>query len=400
MMKCILMNKNTPVMTLEFNTLSNYIDEIYEVLNISYAPLSVYNAYNSKNLNLLRETNDWFRGRGIPSWRKDLEKMLEKLNITSPLELLNKSYALSLSDQYWLKEDTSVITYQDINFFTNDFLYEAYLDAVLNESANATSTNKDIFRSPNNTTDGMLQKAWIIKDGKRVLVKGTYTASREEPINEWLASRIAERLGFSYCDYKISYSSDIKLCSLCDNFITSDEEIITAYDIYKSEKKPNNINDYEFYISILEKHGIKNVRESLENMFILDYIMLNSDRHLKNFGIIRDVNTLKWLRVTPIFDMGESMQCDRVTDELNFNEGSGKFFSNTSKKYEDILKILGKGILRIDIKALEGICDEYRNMLLTYQTKIDISDKRIDKLCEGLMKRISKIHEHIEKLKN
>ena len=30
----------------------------------------------------------------------------------------------------------------------------------------------------------MLQKGWIIENGKRILVKGTYTFNREKPINE------------------------------------------------------------------------------------------------------------------------------------------------------------------------------------------------------------------------
>ena len=81
-------------------------------------------------------------------------------------ELLNKSYALSLSDQYWLKEETSNIQWKDINFFSNDFEY------------------KTLLHSRNNTTDGMLQKGWIIENGKRILVKGTYTFNREKPFNE------------------------------------------------------------------------------------------------------------------------------------------------------------------------------------------------------------------------
>ena len=35
--------------------------------------------------------------------------------------------------------------------------------------------------------------------------------------------------------------------------------------------------------------------------------MLNEDRHLSNFGIIRDVKTLEWKQVCPIFDTGRSM---------------------------------------------------------------------------------------------
>lgn len=400
-MKCVLMNKNIAIMLIKYNTTFNIIEKIYEIYHIEYAPLSVFNAYKTKGASILKQTNEWFKGRGIPSWRKDLERLLEKLKVSSPEELLNKSYALSLSDQYWLKEENSDVKWQDINFFTNDFEYEAYLEASLDSSSNATpSTDKAILRSPNNTTDGMLQKGWIIENGKRVLVKGTYTQSREEPFNEWLASQISKRLGFNYCDYRVEWTDKTKLISKCDNFVNDNEEIISAYDIFKSEKKPNNINDYEFYLHILEKHHVPDARKNVEDMFIVDYLMLNTDRHLKNFGIIRNVETLEWERTTPIFDTGQSMECDKYTNEINFSKGIGKFFSNTSKDYEDILKTLGKDIVNIDIHALDGLSGEYRTLLLKYKDKMDINDKRIEKLVEGLNQRINKLETNIEKIQS
>lgn len=400
-MKCILMNKNTAIMLVEYNTTFNGIENIYDIYNIDYAPLSISNANKTLGANLLKQINDWFKGRGIPSWRKDLEKLLEKLNVSSPEELLNKSYALSLSDQYWLKEENSNVKWQDINFFTNDFEYEAYLEASLDSSSNlTTSPDKAILRSPNNTTDGMLQKGWIIENGKRILVKGTYTSSKEEPFNEWLASQISKRLGFNYCNYFVEWTDKTKLISKCENFVSEDEEIISAYDVFKSEKKPNNINDYEFYIQTLEKHNVPNARKNVEDMFILDYLMLNTDRHLKNFGVIRNVNTLEWVRTTPIFDTGQSMECDKYLDEINFSYGTGKFFTNTNKNYEDILKVIGKDIVNIDIKRLGGLCDEYHSLLEKYKDKLDMSDKRIEKLVNGLQERIRKLENHIEKFKN
>lgn len=400
-MKCILMNKNTSIMLVEYNTTLNVIENIYDIYNIDYAPLSISNANKTLGANLLKQINDWFKGRGIPSWRKDLEKLLEKLNVSSPEELLNKSYALSLSDQYWLKEENSNVKWQDINFFTNDFEYEAYLEASLDSSSNlTTSKDKAILRSPNNTTDGMLQKGWIIENGKRILVKGTYTSSREEPFNEWLASQISKRLGFNYCNYFVEWTDKTKLISKCENFVSEDEEIISAYDVFKSEKKPNNINDYEFYIQTLEKHNVPNARKNVEDMFILDYLMLNTDRHLKNFGVIRNVNTLEWVRTTPIFDTGQSMECDKYLDEINFSYGTGKFFTNTNKNYENILKVIGKDIVNIDIKRLDGLCDEYHSLLEKYKDKLDMSDKRIEKLVNGLQERIRKLENHIEKFKN
>lgn len=397
-MKCILMNKNQKIMSIEYNSY-NVISKIYEIYNIEYAPLAVFNASKNRSSSLTKTVNDWFRGRGIPSWRKDLEKLLDKLGVSSSDELLNKYYGLSLSDQYWLKGVNSAVKYEDINFFTNDFEYEAYLDASLDSSSKSiVSLDKNIFKSPNNTTDGMLQKGWIIESGKRVLVKGTYTSNKEEPINEYLASQICKRLGFDYCNYEVEWSDKTKLISKCNDFINENEELISAYDIYNSEKKPNNISDYEFYIQILEKHNVPNARENMENLFILDYLMLNNDRHLKNFGIIRNVNTLKWEKVAPIFDTGESMQCDKYTDEINFSSGKGKFFSNTDKDYEDILKIIGKNILRVDLSKLKGICDDYRLILEKYQDKLDMSDKRKEKLVSGLNKRITKLSEFISNI--
>lgn len=395
-MKCILMNKNTAIMLVEYNTTFNGIENIYDIYNIEYAPLSISNANKTLGANLLKQINDWFKGRGIPSWRKDLEKLLEKLNVSSKEELLNKSYALSLSDQYWLKEENSNVKWQDINFFTNDFEYEAYLEASLDSSSSlTTSKDKTILRSPNNTTDGMLQKGWIIENGKRILVKGTYTSSREEPFNEWLASQISKRLGFYYCNYFVEWTDKTKLISKCENFVSEDEEIISAYDVFKTEKKPNNINDYEFYIQILEKHNVLNARKNVEDMFILDYLMLNTDRHLKNFGVIRNVNTLEWVRTTPIFDTGQSMECDKYLDEINFSYGTGKFFTNTNKNYEDILRVIGKNIVNIDIHKLDGLCEEYHSLLEKYKDKLDMSDKRIEKLVSGLQQRIKKLESNI-----
>ena len=389
-MKCILMNKNTPILLLEYNTKYNTIEKIYDIYNIEYAPLSVYNANKNISKNLVAEVNKWFRNRGIPSWRKNIEKLLENLNVSTTEELLNKAYALSLSDQYWIKEQDRQIEWKDINFFENDFKYKAYLDISLSNSSDKR-LNQAELKSPNNTTDGMLQKGWIIENGKRVLVKGIYQPSREEPINEWLASEICRRLDFYHCDYSIDIINN-RIVSKCESFVTSDEEIISAYDIYNSEKKSNNVTDLEHYINILEKHNVPDARKNVENMFVLDFIIMNIDRHMKNFGVIRNVNTLEWVRTTPIFDNGESMQCDKLTSEINFTDGKGKFFTNTDKKYSEMLKKL-KTIRNVDIKKLDGIVTDYKNVLEKYQPYTDATSERIRKLCFGLEKRIKKLYE-------
>ena len=384
-MKCILMNKNTKVALIEIDNETNYIRKIDEIYNIEYAPMALKNAVNRKDINNEKALNEWFKGRGIPSWRKDLENLLEKLKVSTPEELLNKAYALSLSDQYWIKEETQEIKWENINFFTNDFKYKAYLEVSLSSSFSGKMVD---LHSPNNTTDGMLQKAWIIENGDRVLVKGTYFPTRQEPINEWLVSQICERLKFDYCNYTVD-KSDNKLISKCKNFINENEEIITAYEIFNSKKKRNNENDFEHYIKILEEHNIKDARKQLENMFLIDYIVMNIDRHMKNFGVIRNVETLEWERVTPIFDTGECMECDKLFSEINFKDGRCKFFTNTNKKFSDLLNYID--IKKFDLSVLKDIPDKFKEKLTKYKKYTDMTEERIEKLYLGLKYRISSL---------
>ena len=380
-MKCILMNKNTKVALIELDNNYNIINQIYEIYNLEYAPLAFVNATRDKSKNETKALNEWYKGRGIPSWRKDIERLLEKLKVNSPDELLNKAYSLSLSDQYWIKEESQNIEWKDINFFNNDFEYKGYLNVSL-----SSSNNQDInLHSPNNTTDGMLQKAWIIENGNRVLVKGTYFPSRQEPINEWLVSQICKRLNFDYCNYDIDVM-DEKIVSKCKDFINENEEIITCYEIFNSEHKDNQVSDFEHYINILEKNGIKNAREQVENMFFVDYLVMNFDRHMKNFGIIRNVETLKWERVTPIFDTGECMNCDKLISEMNFHDGTGKYFTNTNKKFSSYINID-----KCDLSVLKDLPDEYEKVLKKYQKYTEISDERIKKLVDGLKLRIKNL---------
>lgn len=392
-MKCILMNKNKKIALIELNNNNNSIEKIYEIYNIDYAPLSFKNATQNNSINNLNALNSWFKGRGIPNWRKDLENLLNKLGINSPDELLNKSYALSLSDQYWIKdENQSNLKWKDINFFTNKFEYKGYLDI----SFSSTSDVDIDLYSPNNTTDGMLQKAWIIDENdNRVLVKGTYSPSRQEPINEWLVSQICKKINIDYCNYEIDVI-DNKIVSKCKDFINENEEIITAHEIFYSEKQSNNINDFEHYINILERHNIKNARQQVENMFLIDYIVMNFDRHMKNYGIIRNVENLKWERVTPIFDTGECMECDKILGEMNFRDGKCKFFKNTNMDLSKLLKYID--ITRFDFSVLQDIPDMFKEKLNQYKKYTDMLDERIEKLYRGLKYRINNLEDYRKKL--
>lgn len=394
MMKVILMNQNKKVLLAELDE-SNTFQKIYEYFNINYAPLSLYNAYNH-NEDVLIALNSWFKGRGIPSWRQNIEKLLEKLNVVSPTELLNKAYGLSLSDQYWIRAENQNLKWKDINFFKNNFEYEDYLDVSLNSNSRESSTRISLH-SPNNTTDGMVKKGWIIdKDNNRVLVKGAYSISGLEPINEWLASRICERLDLDYCNYTLDILRG-QLVSKCKNFLTQDEEIISASDIMNLVSD-DNVSDYERYVSILESHGIKDVKKKLSDMYIVDYLMLNTDRHMKNYGIIRNVKTLKWERITPIFDTGTSLQSDVTLPYLSFDNEEYKFFHTRKMTVNELVNYIR--LEEYDLTKLDGLKDEYKEVLKKYSDIIELNPKRLERTVEGFGERIELLKQSMEKYKD
>ena len=388
-MKCVLMNKNNPVLCLEYDSATSVFTKIYNIYNIDYAPYIIKSYYdNETNDSILRRIlSDWFKGRGIPSWRDKLDLLLHRLNINAPSDLLDKAFGLSLSDQYWIKPVDLNVLYDDINFFDNDFEYVEFLEASLSKNSKIIR-NKNSLKTPNNTTDGMLKKAWIIDNDVRYLLKGGYKNETLQPFNEVLASEICRRLGFSYVEYTLDIYKEI-VVSKCPCFINKDTELITCYQIKSNMKKYSSKKDYEEYIKVLERHGIKDARIKLENMYILDYLIMNEDRHLNNFGIIRDVNTLKWLDVAPIFDNGQSLNIEYYNEDELYIKGEGRFFYEV-KPFDEIIKIV-KDLKRIDIKKLDGIVEWFDDLLHKYQTITGYSDSRIDKICILLNRQINRL---------
>ncbi len=394
-MKRILMNKNTEVLVAEYNETSKFFDRIYEVKDINFAPYILKSFYMEDDINdtpFRTNLSEWFKGRGIPSWRDKLDLLLHRLNITAPYELLDKAFGLSLSDQYWLKPDGSGITYDDINFFDNDFDYAEFMEASLSTNSKVIKKESSL-KTPNNTTDGMLKKAWIIDKETRYLLKGGYKNETLQPFNEVLASEICQRLGFDHVEYTIDTYKDM-VVSKCPCFITKDTELVTCYQIRNDMKRYDSVKDYEEYIKKLEDNGIENAREKVENMYILDYIIMNEDRHLNNFGIIRDVNTLKWVDVAPIFDNGQSLNIEYYDEEEVHISGNGRFFYEV-KPFDEIIKIV-KNLNRIDISKLDGLVEWFDNLLHKYQYLTKMSDRRIERLCILLNRQINKLREKIK----
>ena len=128
-------------------------------------------------------------------------------------------------------------------------------------------------------------------------------------------------------------------------------------------------------------------------MLIIDFLLMNTDRHMKNFGVIRDVNTLEWVKTLPIFDTGQSLCCDLPTIAFDFSNGNGKLFYNTKKPFSKYLELISD-LSDYDFSKLKKVGNAFKDVLYQYRPYTEMSELRIEALIKGLDSRINMlIHE-------
>lgn len=322
-MDYIFMNKNVPV--LEFSMIEGHVLKINKLLNPEYLPFSL--AINKKREKIAKsDLEKFFRWRAIPDTRQNLDEILKASKVKTPYDLNFKYYGLSLSDQYWIKEKKEEVFWKDINFFTNDFSEDLGQLMVGKEVKNIS------LKTPDNTTDGWLKKSWANIEGKRVLIKGGSKPYMQEPFNEKIAYEIGKSLGLNHIRYDLKKIGK-EYFSLCENFIDENTELITANSFLAPFKKPNHISYYEFIIEKMGEVGVKEARRKMDELMYLDYVIYNEDRHYNNFGLIRDVNTLKIIDLAPIYDSGTSLFYDTSTKLIKYaNPKTKPFFEDRAKQ--------------------------------------------------------------------
>jgi len=373
-MKYILTHKTNPVLLMEIDEGTGAIIGLGELYAPERLPVGIPCSGHTVDRQAL---NAWWAGRSIPASRSGLRDALAALQIPSPLLLLTKCYGLSLSDQYWVCPEKSGLRWEDINFFDNPFSGDVG-NILFGEVPDKDKPN---LISPDNTSDGWLKKKWIIADGKRLLIKGGSGATRQEPYNEVLAGRVMRRLGIPHVTYTLTVIDEYPY-SVCEDFITRETELIPAWHIMQTKKKPNHVSPYQHYLNCCKSMGILSVSEALDRMLVVDYIIANEDRHLNNFGAVRNADTLEWLGTAPIYDCGTSMWCNEPTTMIRplIKLPSKPFKTDHAEQIK-----LVTSFKWLDFQALNDIDEEFREILAG---SAFIDEARRDALCFGLRKRV------------
>ena len=378
-MRCILMNKKTPVVELELDDDTAAILKVVKNYELDFLPIGIDVKTGIPNK---KELNEWWFGRSIPASRSGIAAALERMGLQHSEQMLPGCYGLSLSDQYWMKPVDSELQWETINFFENDFS-----DDVGNILFDQPTPQDIDLMSPCNTSDGWLKKKWKIIDTKRCLIKAGSNPFMQEPINEAFGTRLHQRLGCNnFVSYKVRVEDGVPY-SVCENFINVNTELVSAVNINRSIKKSSQITSYEHFLSACDRLGIPGMREFLDYMLVFDYLMANTDRHFGNLGAIRNVETLEWAGPAPIFDSGTSLWHDKLTRAINPLEemGTKPFYSSVSRQMK-----LVSDFSWIPFEELRHLKDDIREIFVPTAF---IDEERIEMLAEAVTGRAEELQD-------
>lgn len=260
--------------------------------------------------------------RRAPKHRENIKKLLELSGCDTLEGFLNISHALSLVDTFWVKPVDSVLEWKDVSLYThpfNEVIAKTAFEGGLH-GRNLSTT------SPEYGTDGSFAKCWIRENDIIKMLKRGSSGARNaglEPYSEYYASNMIKHFTDNYVSYDLR-SHGGRICSVCDIFTSEDYGFIpyAAIDVGNTTIK-----------SILRIASELGFEDEIKEMFVIDAVIMNADRHKNNFGFIIDNRTLQIEGFAPLFD--HNLALLPYAEELSEFEFNGEYYREHGPRIGD-----------------------------------------------------------------
>lgn len=255
----------------------------------------------------------WLETRRSAKHRAEIAKMLRILGMTDLKSFIDVSLGLTLTDTLWVKEEHSDTDWDSVNLYDNEF------SEIISQTAFMGGISDFSFKttSPEYGTDGMLPKCWVKRsDGICLLKGGTkgFSGAGYEPYSEYFVSQLENALCVEHVDYDLDIYHD-RLVSTCKLMTTKNISMFPSLYFFR------NCSELPEYLTRADRLGAGG---KLRDMFILDALTCNYDRHLNNIQFLVDSDTFEILDLAPVFDngMGLCSHCKTDTAEAFIEYGN------------------------------------------------------------------------------
>ena len=272
----------------------------------------------------------WLSHRTIPNNRIFAEYLRKAVGYDFTDAML-RNMSVSITDTYWMKPINCDLTWEQVNYHDNLFSNEVS-KAVISHTDNLMFDGLH----PDFTTDGMLEKTWILMEDKPYLLKFDDTHNREQLVGEVYASRVANYLGISHVPYQ-AIRIHGRYASICPCIITDSRTDMVHAMQYKWKYSCGSRELFNYLCDIDD--------EGITKMVAFDALTHQIDRHEHNFAFANN-------RLLPLYDSG---RC------LSMLSDTRPFCIDRIKQ----LQLLSKIPFHIpNISLLQGIyeevCDQYQ----------------------------------------
>ncbi|MCR4593954.1 MAG: XRE family transcriptional regulator [Clostridiales bacterium] len=333
----------------------------------------------------------FLKGRIIPNSRAFVKEILDSqnLSISNIKAIIDVCKGLSLNDSYWIVNDDS-LSFNDCNLYDNDFPEEISEVAFTGQPIKAYS--KAI--SPELTTNGALPKAWRRIDNNVYLYKGSteawnFSNTGFEPYSEYYASQIADAMGIDAVEYDLKKWKGM-LASVCPIFTSKELSYVPIWQA-SGKRKIDEIYDW------CEENGFG---EQFSDMIVFDSLIYNPDRHLQNFGVLKDSVTGEYVEFAPLFDNGEGLLSkgskEAFTNRNAFWDYMDTADVNTSQYGVDYLDLVDAFCGKEQIAKLRKVLD----FKFIKHPKYNLPDNRLELIEDMVRERANELILTIENSPN
>lgn len=223
------------------------------------------------------------------------------------------------------------------------------------------------------TSKGMLYKCIGSVDGKKVFIKtGTKLRNKFsilEPISEVISSEIISKFNIDCAKNKLSKIvlpniNEEVLVSISEDFVKDNEEMMSIRSILGNVSRENL---YDKVVAL-----IPNLKIDIDRMIVMDFLINNIDRHLRNFSIINESGN--GVKFAPLYDHGLSLYADIQDYELEQDDKETWEMIDECKPFAEShykqLDLIGEvNLPKVQLEDILEIVDKYRKYLSDYRVE-------------------------------
>lgn len=311
-------------------------------------------------LKRIENADMWLETRAIDSHRANSRLLKKALRLAEKDDVSTVAYvnAATIKDNYWIRPIGSDLTYDDVRF-TDDYFSNLALKGDY-DSFNKAATSKK-SRTPELTNVGSFEKCWKLRDGKWWMFK---KATHSEIFSELFVYELGLALGFNMAVYERG-DGCIKSLDFTDGASVNFEPASTF------------MSDNEDYIDVVEalKTICPDAIPDYIRLIFMDTITANPDRHINNFGLLRDVETGKITGLAPNYDNNMALIARGYPSKTKSKDLLITLFNDLMNEYPEYNKFIPVLTEETVRKVLDKI-----NMKVKSQIIIDIVMSRYNSI--------------------